>query len=293
MATKRYDKQALFDDYLLALWRGLEHIESTFGVEGICRQVFGGEAPVGDPEAADAISGISDAARAHVEASGAWRVLSSLYDYAFEGLLRHGDHPEDIVHLGNEVLDALTTEHSSPSEEWSELVAMGDARFGIHDGYPVTPEKLALLANVDIRTVRNAISAGDLAASKVMGTLLVEHESAIKWLRGRRGFKPTRIINMQGVDLRDTHSPLDLAALLKERRRSLKLDETRDTLPPSHPAANDQVLNDLEDGVFTPSLDAAYPLADFYQLERTEFLNALMRCFYPDQYQALTGPPLN
>jgi hypothetical protein len=289
MAKKRYDKQALFNDYLRALWQGMEHIESTFEVKGLCAQVFGEKTTEQGRMGSYELDQISANARAHVEESDAWRTLSGLYDYAVDGLLHDGDYAEDLVLFGQEILAALIMEESAPCREWFEIVAMGDARFGLQDGTSETPERLALLANVDIRTVRNAISAGELSATKVMGDLHVEHDSAVRWLHGRRGFKPTRIINMQGVNLHEVKSPLVLATLLKERRAALKLDDHRDILPPAHPAANDQVLNDLEDGIFTLTLDAAFPLADFYQLERTEFLKTLMRCFYPEQYKALTG----
>jgi hypothetical protein len=289
MANKRYDKQTLFNDYLLALWQAMDHIESTFEVKGLCEQVFGEKLPHQNHWHSYELDRISANARAHVEASDAWKTLSGLYDYAVDGLLHGGDYAEDLVLFGQEILAALTMEESAPCREWFEIVAMGDARFGLQDGTSDTPERLALLANVDVRTVRNAISAGDLTTKKVMGTLMIEHESAVKWLHGRRGFKPTRIINMQGVNLHEVSSPLVLSTLLKERRAALKLDDHRDILPPAHPAANDQVLNDLEDGNFTLTLDAAFPLADFYQLERTEFLKALMRCFYPEQYKALAS----
>ncbi|MFW5453942.1 hypothetical protein [Thioalkalivibrio sulfidiphilus] len=289
MAKKRYDKQALFNDYLLALWQGMAHIESTFQVSGLCGQVFGGHMPERNTSDFEGDSVFGPEARDHVEASDAWRTLSGLYDYAVDGLLEHGSHAEDLVLFGQEILQVLSTEHSSPSDAWFDIVAMGDARFGLHDGSSISPERLALLANVDLRTVRNAISAGELDAMKVMGEQHIEHDSAVRWLHGRRGFKPTRIINMRGVALEEVTSPLALASLLRERREKLKLDEHRDILPPAHPAASAQILNDLEDGVFTLTLDAAFPLANFYQLDRTEFLKTLMRCFYPEQYKALTG----
>ncbi|MCG5525888.1 helix-turn-helix domain-containing protein [Ectothiorhodospira haloalkaliphila] len=289
MAKKRYDKGALFNDYLLTLWRGMEHIESVFGVKGLLDQVFGVEAPKGGAGELHDLSQITPTAMAHVEKSCAWVNMSELYDYAVEGLLVDGRQAEELVLYGQEILLALSTEGSSPCQEWTDIVSMGDARFGLHDGASISPEKIALLANVDLRTVRNAISAGELNAEKIMGVMLVDHESAIRWLHGRRGFKPTRIINMQDVDLQEIDSALALATLLKERRQKLALDEHRDILPSAHPAVNDQILNDLEEGLFALPLDAAFPLADFYRLERTDFLRALMRCFYPEQYKALAS----
>jgi len=288
MAKKRYDKQALFNDYLLALWQGMAHIEWTFEVKGLCEQVFGEKSAEQGRGGSYELDQIPANARAHVEESDAWRTLSGLYDYAVDGLLHDGDHAEDLVPFGREILAALSMEESAPCREWFEIVGMGDARFGLHDGASICPEQLARLANVDLRTVRNAISTGELDAKKMMGEQFIEHDSAVRWLHGRRGFKPTRIINMRGLALEEVTSPLALASLLRERREKLKLDEHRDILPPAHPAANTQVLNDLEDGVFTLTLDAAFPLSDFYQLDRTEFLKTLMRCFYPEQYKALT-----
>lgn len=288
MAKKRYDKDALFNDYLLALWQAMEHIERTFEVQGISEQVLGERPPEEGRSGTYDLALLSANARSHVEHSKSWGILSGLYDYAVDGLLSDGDFAEDLVLYGKEILSVLIVEDSSPCQEWFDIVLMGDTRFGLHGGGQFLPESLAMLANVDVRTVRNAISAGDLDARKVMGDLWIEHDSALRWLQRRRGFKPTRIINMRGVDLKEIASPLVMAAFLKERREKLKLNDHRDTLPPAHPATNDQTLKNLEDGIFTLTLDAAFPLADFYQLERIDFLKALMRCFYPEQYKALT-----
>jgi hypothetical protein len=41
-------------------------------------------------------------------------------------------------------------------------------------------------------------------------------------------------------------------------------------------------------GVFNLPLDTVRPLADFYQLNRTDFLFSVMKVFYEDQHRTLT-----
>jgi hypothetical protein len=54
-----------------------------------------------------------------------------------------------------------------------------------------------------------------------------------------------------------------------------------------HPLVDAKALNELEMGVFKLPLDTVTPLADFYQIDRRDFLVTVMKVFYEDQYRVL------
>jgi hypothetical protein len=56
---------------------------------------------------------------------------------------------------------------------------------------------------------------------------------------------------------------------------------------PLHASINSMNLIMLESGSFQFPLDAVFPLADFYQLNREELLGAVMRVFFPDELKAI------
>ena len=53
---------------------------------------------------------------------------------------------------------------SPPSDARGSLITKSNGRDALDTGNPVLPYILALLANVDIHTIRNTISAGKLIA---------------------------------------------------------------------------------------------------------------------------------
>ncbi len=272
-------KESLFEDFYRTARATFETLEIQFALKGICEQVFGGT---------PADSGRNVEAEMHLlRANPAWRTLSALYDYAIDGL-QHGGDPESIVIDGSDVLWLVTAENDRPSDEWRDIVAMSDGRFALDDGSAFSHNKLALLANVDLRTVRNAISAGELASFKQDDEVLVENRSARRWLLGRKGFKPTV---MQGdsatLQIDDISTPASFGAYLSDRRKRLGLAIEAGKPLVLHRRVSLDVLIQLEAGVFTSTLDAVFPMADFYQVGRKAFLNCVMRVFFNEELQVL------
>lgn len=280
--VKKTDKQALFEDYFHTLTEVMRTFETVFELEGVWSKVIG----VDDTEKHHFSSHESEqAAKSHVRASSAWHSLSCLYDYSVEGIA--GDlHPTDIVIGGAEVLSFITTENCSPSKEWERIVWQGDGRFALDDGEPLVLEKLAYLAGVDVRTVRNAISSGELSADKTDEGLRVDNASARKWLQGRRGFKPTVIFG-EAIDSLDSIStPAAFGAFLTAQRARMGLDGG-DKVVAFHPGLSAAALMEIEAGVFRLPIDTVFPLADFYQLDRKAFLACVMRVFFNEQLASL------
>ncbi|MCA8947609.1 MAG: hypothetical protein KDB29_15340, partial [Planctomycetes bacterium] len=164
-------------------------------------------------------------------------------------------------------------------------------RNALDGGSSVLMEKLAYLADVDVRTVRNAISAGELVAFKVTDGLQpgihIENASARSWLQGRRGFTPTVYRGETAQAIGDVSSPAEFGAFLVARRDQLGLDAGEGKLLPLVPGVNAKGLAAVEAGVFELPLNAVNPLADFYQLDRKAFLECVMRVFFNDYYTTI------
>ena len=268
-------KEELFENFFHVSKETLEIFERVFNVTGVIEQVFGSDLN-------------NDEERTRLKNSYAWAVLSYMYDYAVHGVLK-GD-PTETVLDGAEVIRLITAENSVPSDEWEQIIAQADARHGLDEGQDVELYKVALLANVDIRTVRNAISAGELTSNKVMNCIFVENNSARRWLQGRRGFVPTnRQDSNQTFNISDVTTPADFAQFFKNRRSHLGFDFKDRKIGVLHPSITPDALEDLERGTFTMPINAVFPLADFYQISRKDLLDTVMHIFFNEELSMLSG----
>lgn len=269
-------KEKLFTDFYITTTYALEALERQFNVKDVLSQVLGKDVT-------------EEESKAKLRASRPWATLSTLYDYAVDGV-DHGEEPEDFVIDGSDVLKLVSTENHTPSKEWEDIVTMGDGRFALDTGEIIDLYRVALLANVDIRTVRNAASSGDLVLYKQNDMLYVENASARRWLMGRRGFKPTVMNNeAQNLSLASVNSPAEFGVFLVCQRKRINLDSDDGKLVVFHPSVKPQAIIELEAGVFTLPLDAVFPIADFYQVSRKELLECVMRVFFYEEMRILSG----
>lgn len=277
--SKLNAKETLFKDFFHAAFNTLEALENQYAVKGIRSQVFGASDEVAQQEAA-------------LRASRPWATLSNLYDYAYDGIVgKNGADAMAVVLNGSDVIKLATSEDFWPSTRWNDIVAMADGRYALDDGQSIEASKVALLASVDVRTVRNAISSGELSTFKKEGDTLVSNDSARRWLRGRRGFKPTvnthEDANESDLDLAST--PVDFGAILAARRRQLKLESPDPKSSGFHPCLRLESLAEIEAGIFLQSLDAVFPLADYYLVDRKRLLKATMRVFFCEELRLLSA----
>jgi hypothetical protein len=220
----------------------------------------------------------------HVKATDAWTHLNRLYDFAVDGL-SDGEEISYIVTNAADILDLVGHSKYPLHPAWKRLVWQGDGRVNLEEGGSFELDKLAYLADVDVRTVRNAISAGALTLTKVMGTDMVESESARKWLLGRRGFKPTVHAKRSSLEMEAIDKPYTFGILLTQQRDHI-VDEGG-VLNSQHAALTPDVISDLESGLFNLPLSMTNPVADYYQLARKPFLACVMRSFFAEQYQMM------
>ena len=270
--SERWNKQALFDNFCACTRQAVTDWETFFGVEGMAEQVLG--EPFHEHKNAEQV----------LRDSNAWETLMALYDYAAEGITA-GKEEECIVLDAGSILKLLQTEMIWVSEEWFEILTMGDARYGLDDGAPLSVERIALLANVDIRTVRNAVSAGDLIVEQGV----IDNAMARRWLHGRKGFKPTVVSSSaENLALEDIRTAADFGGFLKKQRERIGLADGGQKLTIFHPCATANTIQQLEAGVFTLPLDAVFRIADLYQLSRKAFLECVMRVFFAQELETLS-----
>lgn len=286
MATKIQNTQAkimdrLFDDFYYAAKGTLDALEDRYAINGVCAQIFGDDAD-------------DSTAKEHLRKSYAWATLQAIYDYAVHGIRPSAEHDGEssLVINASNVLKLASSEDYWPSKEWDNIIWMGDGRFGLDEGSPILLEKLALLANVDVRTVRNAISSVELVSFKKDsdGGIYIENASARRWLLGKKGFKPTVLQNdIAHNKLANVQTPADFGLFIAAQKKRIGIDQVDKKLVPRYPCARPDTLAELESGVFNLPLDAVFPVADFYQLHRKEFLACVMRVFFPDELHMLSA----
>jgi hypothetical protein len=282
MATEKTKAKAierLFDDFFNTAQSSFESLEHRYGIGGVMEQLFGK-----DPT--------DEEAREKLRNSWAWQTLVAAYEYAVNGIEPDPrfDGPSSLVIDASDVLKLANSENYRVSEEWDAIIAMGDGRFGLDEGNPVLLYKVALLANVDIRTVRNATSSGELVTFKNESDshVYVENSSARRWLHGRRGFKPTVVSDMTlGMTPERVSTPAEFGAMLVAQRERNAQDNADAGIAVAHPAVSKEALAQLEAGVFSLPLDAVFPVADFYLLDRKKFLQCVMRVFFGEELQML------
>lgn len=279
MTVPSLDK--LFPHFVHTAYDTFGAMESEFGFGGLVKQFMGG---IDYPGTIFHEEELNQHILKHIQNSHAWEQLVILYDFAIDG--RTDD--EDTSYIPTNAADILSLSsfaNAPHHKAWERLVWQADGRHGLDSGYPMNFDKLAFLANVDVRTVRNAISAGHLVTVKQCGTDHVQNESARKWLAGRKGFKPTVYAGKTQAALAGVTMPTVFGAILKGQRESILADGGM--LATQHPTLTDSVINTLESGVFDLPLSMVNPVADYYQVDRKQFLGSVMRIFFPEQLVAI------
>ena len=277
---KKLSKEELFEDFVRTSVQVFQNMEMVFGIAELCAEATGVNwtADESDPETIEA-------AKHYMRNEEGWRWLSEAYDYAFDGILG-AERPEDLVTSAAEIISHLDTYNTKPSPVWANFVARVDGRFSLDNFKTVSIETLALMASVDIRTVRNAISAGELTSQKMGSNVYIDNASARNWLSGRRSFRPTQM-KCVGVGGTSISSPAEFGSFLSVQRKKLGTEIDDKKLALFHPLINSKAIKEIEMGMFKLPLDTVTPLSDFYQIDRNDFLVTIMKVFYGEQYRAL------
>lgn len=279
MATKTTQPtlNGLFNVFFDGAVTSMRTLEIEYRVSGVCEQLFGTD----DPENEEEI------AKDYLRKSYPWRKLKAVYEYAIQGKQpQHLDETiEFLITAAGQILSIADTHNCETHAPWFSIIAAADGRFSLEAGLAIPAYKIALLANVDVRTVRNAISAGELIPYAERGEdTLIDNTSARTWLHSRKGFVPTAIATTEEIDLAAVTTQAEFAALLLQQKAKLEEYEKSTT----NPALTPELFAALEAGVFTAPLSLVAPLATYYKLERKAFLQCVMRIFFSEELSLLT-----
>jgi hypothetical protein len=134
------------------------------------------------------------------------KTVDAMYDYAFNARHPVGMTPgvfsmeieavEDFVlSFSSDMFDLFFADdlHSrgAPSGALRTLCEHTRARLNLDTGQFVSINDVALLAQLNERSVRNMVAAGDNQQRLRASDDLVENSEARRWLRSKRGFRPT------------------------------------------------------------------------------------------------------
>jgi len=164
-------------------------------------------------------------------------------------------------------------------------------------------QDVALLGCLDERSVRNAISQGDIKSRKDGSATVIQNAEARRWLQDRRGYNPTIWLgkDMDGLDSVKTTS--QFTNYLQTRRKEIApSDSIEDFLSASisefptldaaklfgnevHISAKDVQI--LEGGEFPWPISICYQFSVFYKVTDRSMTETVMKLFFPDQYQLL------
>ncbi|MEY2892240.1 MAG: hypothetical protein RJA98_2148 [Pseudomonadota bacterium] len=176
--------------------------------------------------------------RLDIDRSRLGALLPTWYRYAYEGVLSAGYSPQqffradgaferlgDLLTVFGKDNVYLTDAHEScgvdnpPAGHLADLAARLGARASLDTGCDMTLQEIALLADMNERSVRNATTIEGTARLEVRADGRVVHAEALGWLAGRRGFKPTdqRVMtpDLLPSDLLDVEIPIFVTTRLR------------------------------------------------------------------------------
>ena len=238
------------------------------------------------------------------------RLALALYDFAADGWLARGldlqnfydafAHYEDfVVSLDSELL-ALFQKNLrwaadvDPDQVLKTLYKAAKARFELERGTTwgdehgwLDLEGVALLAGMQLPSVRNATNAEGEDALQLYSTNTVTAQEARRWLQHRRNFKPTVIppmgdaTEMQPAPL---HSLYELGHFMENRWHMLGKHDQHDLLQElGWPPARLAYLQGLWTAPHTLDLRDCPSLSRSLQVHEAWFTTQVMQLMYPQQ----------
>lgn len=222
-----------------------------------------------------------------------YRTCKELYEYAVNGIFTH-QHWIDIVEDVNIYLQHIHSDFSPIHPNTQIIVDLALLRFGI-DGE--LDEKtffcgskefkvIALMANLDERTVKNAHSQGlfngdagdfDFRAIKL-------------WLSTKRGFTSTKGLgSKEELSLSNIKTASDFGNFLKEKRENLGALFDMKVFQTKHYLFDKKTVQELENGFFNLPLNTVSILADCYYLNEIDFLECVMNVFFSCELEKIRG----
>ncbi|WP_342130128.1 hypothetical protein [Hydrogenophaga sp. OTU3427] len=252
------------------------------------------------------------------------RMLPVWARYAYDGVVSAGYDLDDMNAFNDgplerlrDLLDTLDTESAyfneciAAARGFNEDAALGGlpdlvakviARWNLDMGQTLSPGELALLANMNERSVRNAMGPG--GELKVTTNGGIDSAEALRWLSGRRGFVPTQYRNLDKTaqTLPDDLDAVELPTFVTSRLKAFWTPESASpqTFSMNYP---DWIMAAARECDIPP--DRLYAacrlpldidprdcrsLAKVLRVEVVWFTHQVMTAMYPDQMDMLLNP---
>lgn len=260
----------------------------------------------------------------HVEVKGTLlgKMLPVWFNYAYEGVKSAGFDPEHLDEPNgpykrlNGMLGLLRTddgyfEHclikagadlpEMAKGRLADLAKRLDARSSLDRGDRLTLEGVALLAGMNERSVRNAISADGEGKLIIGENGFVTNEEATRWLVGRRGFRPTekRELPKDLQSLPDALLDVEIPVFVRSRLKALWASPGPDTGDLhdhwKYRAAKQAnvPLDRIEAAMQLPLSirpEECAGLAKILKVDVVWFTHQVMTALFPDQMDMLLNP---
>lgn len=268
-------------------------MEAYLGIHGIMGQVFG----VNDFEELGSAHDLpvfkieqeQELAKNYFRNGKIWYPFECVYEYAVngDGSKCSFDEITDCVDFKH----ILHSDHFQISKKSDDIITMALVRHSLDNDSKVMffnssncnyPLAIAQLASVDLRTIKNAVSAGEIESSSKNELCA---SSLKQWLSTRKGFKPTFYTKQNDYFF---NSKTSFTEVLKKARENLgnKFDPKElINACPSHP----NIIQQLELGSLYLSLDKLPLVARTYGIPYPILFKQVMQTFYPNEYALLTN----
>jgi len=261
-----------------------------------------------------------------VKVTAIGRMLPVWIRYAYEGVVSAGygsnamdTHAEgslerlrDMLHLLRKddpyfelCLDAAQSDMSDAVSfgGLEDLSARVTARHELDIGLDLTPQQLALLANMSERSVRNAmLGSGDLKAN---ANGMIDNAEAARWLKGRRGFvlSTRRQFPSDSLQIPDALDYVEIPPFIRLRLRTLWSSSEGNAPSKSDPRYPEWVVEASRHSGLSPAQileSCELPLAVrphecgqwaiALQVDRVWFTHQIMSALFPEQVDMLLNP---
>jgi hypothetical protein len=139
---------------------------------------------------------------------------------------------------------------------------------------------IALMAQLDERTVKNAYSQGLFSGN----TGDLDNQALSLWLKSKRSYIPTKGQSVSSdFEIKNVHTSDEFAALLVAQRDKLGKLFNIKVFQTQHFLFTKNTTHELESGFFNLPLNVIPILANAYLLNEKELLDCVMRVFFPKE----------
>ena len=111
------------------------------------------------------------------------------YQGLFDETVKHQEYVRRLIEAAKSAVATVGPEHAA-TRSLSAVLLAAEGRLALDQGHNVTPEQLASLARIGIKSMRNALAPSSGSGLKMHDGVIVA-ESALNWLHARGNYKTT------------------------------------------------------------------------------------------------------